>query len=186
MTDLSELSATDLDTSESDRELSDAEALSPTSPSFAAPGATALSAIAEAASDVSAPASPVLYASREPRISMAALDSDGWSVIGESDADAEGDMSAPEGDLAASIGSLSLSDADADARVDIDRTPLADRRRQGPDVLRSRLLERQRRSASSPSRSPARRTPPRARQRVERAVRTQAAGRRSFYDYLFA
>ena len=184
MTDLSELSATDLDTSESDRELSDAEALSPISPSFVPPGATALSAIAEAASDASTPASPVLYASREPQISMAALDSDGWSVIGESDA--EGDMSAPEGDLAASVASLSLSDADADARVDIDRTPLADRRRQGPDVLRSRLLERQRRSASSPSRSPARRTPPRARQRVEHAVRTQAVGRRSFYDYLFA
>ena len=178
MTDLSELSATDLDTSESDRELSDAEALSPISPSFAAPSATALSAIVEAASDASAPASPLMYASREPQISMAALDSDGWSVIGESDA--EGDMSAPEGDLAASIASLSLDGAD------IDRTPLADRRRQGPDVLRSRLLERQRRSASSPSRSPARRTPPRARQRVERAVRTQAAGRRSFYDYLFA
>ncbi|PIL35907.1 hypothetical protein GSI_01567 [Ganoderma sinense ZZ0214-1] len=179
VTDLSELSATDFDTSESDRELSDAEALSPISPSLAAP-TTALSAIAEAASDTSAPASPALapvsacavYASRRPEISMAALDSDGWSVIGESDGD--GDMSAPEAELAA----LSLAD--------VDRTPLADRRRQGPDVLRSRLLERQRRSASSPSHSPARRTPPRARQRAERAVRAQPVGRRSFYDYLFA
>ncbi len=185
MTDLSELSATDLDTSESEL-TSDAEALSPVSPSAAA----ALTAIAETASDASAPPSPALapvnasavYASRGPQISMAALDSDGWSVIGESDAEGDGDMSAPEGDLAASVESLSLSDADGRPHVGLERTPLADRRRQGPDVLRSRLLERQRRSASSPSRSPARRAPPRARH----AVRVQVVVRQSFYDYLFA
>ncbi|KAI1795687.1 hypothetical protein LXA43DRAFT_1167359 [Ganoderma leucocontextum] len=168
VTDLSELSATDLDTSDSPTPTPSA----PPSPSPSAPNAAALTAIAEVASDASAPASPALAP-----ISMSALDSDGWSVIGESD-----------GDLAASVESLSLSDANADVHPHpgLDRTPLADRRRQGPDVLRSRLLERQRRSASSPSRSPARRTPPRARRLAERAARAQAAGRRSFYDYLFA
>ena len=126
------------------------------------------------------------YAARAPPLSMGALDSDGWSVLGESDAEADGDMSGPEpeGDLAGSVASLSLSDAEGG--VGLDRTPLVDRRRQGPDVLRSRLLERQRRSASSPSRSPARRAPQRARQRAEHVVRPQPAGRRSFYEYLFA
>ena len=110
-------------------------------------------------------------------------------------------MSAPGGDLAARVASLSLRDEDADVDIErrrrseselemgvemgMERTPLADRRRQGPDVLGSRLLERQRRAASSPSRSPARRMP-RARKRMEHAVRVQAVGRRSFYEYLFA
>ena len=83
----------------------------------------------------------------------------------------------------ASIGSLLLHD-DAQVGINIEpcqtsefelkmemgmeRTPLADQQRQGPDVLRSRLLERQRRAASLPSRSPARRIP-RARKRVEHA-----------------
>ncbi|EJF65508.1 hypothetical protein DICSQDRAFT_144145 [Dichomitus squalens LYAD-421 SS1] len=178
VTDLSELSATDLDTESeivSDRgDLSDAEGPSAPAPSHA------LSAIVEG-SDASAPASPRLVP-----VPSAALDSDGWSVVGESDAEAEGDMSAPEpeGDLVGSVASLSVSDAEGG--IDLERTPLADRRRQGPDVLRSRLLERQRRSASSPSRSPARRAPPRAKQRMNPAVRLQLTGRRSFYDYLFA
>ena len=185
MTDLSELSATDFDTESellSDRDASDVEG---PSPSASGPG---LTAIVEVGSDVSAPASPAVGAVYVARTvpPMSGFESDGWSVLGESDADVDGDMSAPEGDLAGSVASLSLSDADGD----VERTPIAStgvRRRQGPDALRSRLLERQRRSASSPSPSPARRAPRRARHRAEPApVRPQLNGRRSFYDYLFA
>ena len=182
---------TDLSASESDRELSDVD--SPPSPAPSPVGAV-LAAIAETSVPASPMLNPVVYASRARQMSMAALDSDGWSVIGESD----GDVSAPEGDIAASVASLSLRDEDANVDVEprrrsefelememgMERTPLANRRRQGPDVLRSRLLERQRKAASSPSRSPARRMP-RARKRMEHAVRVQAVGRRSFYEYLF-
>ncbi|RPD57629.1 hypothetical protein L226DRAFT_532132 [Lentinus tigrinus ALCF2SS1-7] len=186
VTDLSEFSATDFDTESelvSDRDASDVEGPSPSGPG------SRLTAIVEVGSDASAPASPAVgavYVARAiPPIS--GFESDGWSVLGESDVDVDGDMSAPEpeGDLAGSVASLSLSDADAD----VERTPMVSgvRRRQGPDALRSRLLERQRRSASSPSPSPARRATHRARQRAEAAhVRSQLNGRQSFYDYLFA
>ncbi|TFK90035.1 hypothetical protein K466DRAFT_485508 [Polyporus arcularius HHB13444] len=183
VTDLSELSATDFDTESelvSDRDLSDVEGPNPNA---------RMTAIVEAASDASAPSSPAMgavYVTRAiPPASASGLESDAWSVLGESDVDVEGDLSASEDDLAGSVASLSLSDAGGD----IERTPVAigARRRQGPDALRSRLLERQRRSASSPSPSPSRRAPTRPRQRAEHAsVRPQVNGRRSFYDYLFA
>ncbi len=168
VSDLSELSAHEFDTES--EPTSDAEG-----------PARGLGAIVEL-SDGSAPASPTVGAryagSSVP--SMAALD-DGWSVIGGSDV--EGDMSAPDGDeerLERGVAALDLSDADGDA----DRTFSADwRRRQGPEGLRPRLLDRQRRAASSPSRSPARRTPRRARRGAE-PVR-EAFGRKSFYDYLY-
>lgn len=178
-TDLSELSANDFDTESelvSDRDASDIEG----PPSQ--PRATGLLAIVEVGSDASAPASPAVgavYATRAVP-PMSGLDSDGWSVLGESDA--EGDLSAPEADLVPGVAAMSLSDAEFDA----ERTPMAAaRRRQGPEALRSRLFERQRRSASSPSRSPARRAPHRPRQRLE-PVRPQLNGRRSFFDYLFS
>ncbi len=178
-TDLSELSANDIDTESelvSDRDASDVEGSQPQS------HAAGLTSIAEVGSDASAPASPLVgaiyvTASVPP---SSGLDSDTWSILGESDI--EGDLSAPEGDLAGSVASLSLSDA---SEFDAERTPLtAVRRRQGPDAIRSRFLERQRRSASSPSRSPARRTPHRPRTRAD-PVRSYLNGRRSFYDYVF-
>ncbi|KAI0329710.1 hypothetical protein GY45DRAFT_1252279 [Cubamyces sp. BRFM 1775] len=184
VTDMSELSGHEFDTESdfvSDRDLSDAEGALPR------PGALRpLGAIVEGDSDASLPASPMVGAvyARPSIPPMASLDSDGWSVIGGSDA--EGDLSAPEGEDGAEIESgvaaLSLNDAE----MDVDRTLVTDvRRRQGPEGLRSRLLDRQRRSASSPSRSPARRTPRRGRQRGE-PVRMDGVERKSFYDYLFA
>ncbi|KAI0705074.1 hypothetical protein C8T65DRAFT_653130 [Cerioporus squamosus] len=183
VTDLSELSATDFDTESelvSDRDASDIEGPNPPA---------RMTSIVEVSSDASAPSSPAMgaaYVTRAvPPASASGRESDGWSVLGESDIDVDGDLSAPEDDLASSVASLSLGDAGGD----VERTPVAMgmRRRQGPDALRSRLLERQRRSASSPSPSPARRAPPRPRQRAEHAsVRPQLNGRRSFYDYLFA
>ena len=135
VTDLSELSANDFDTESelvSDRDTSEVEGPAPPA---------GLTAIVELGSDASAPASPVLGAVYATRAGPAAtgFDSDEWSVLGESDA---------EGDL--SEGVAGLADEDAE------RTPMAAARRRqsgGPDALRSRLLERQRRSASSPSRS---------------------------------
>ncbi|KAI0779375.1 hypothetical protein C8Q74DRAFT_1258697 [Fomes fomentarius] len=178
-TDLSELSANDFDTESelvSDRDASDVEGSQPQS------HAAGLTSIAEVGSDASAPASPLvgaIYVTAAVPPSSG-LDSDTWSILGESDI--EGDLSAPEGDLAGSVASLSLSDAEFDA----ERSPLAAaRRRQGPDAIRSRFLERQRRSASSPSRSPARRTPHRPRTRVDPVPVRSYNGRRSFYDYVF-
>ena len=180
-TDFSELSANDFDTESelvSDRDFSDAEGAPP--PALNTEG---LTAIVEVGSDASAPPSPALGAATTTaygptRMPTFELD-DGWSVSGGSDAEAEadGDLSAPEGDLAGSLASLELSDADGDTVP----APLT-RRRQTP--LRARLLERQRRAASSPSRSPARRALQRCAQRCEAPVRH--TGRRSFYDYLFA
>lgn len=118
--------------------------------------ARALSAIAE-----SAPGTPARTAAP-----LAPLSDDGWSVV--DDADAE--ESEPEGRLATHVGSLNLGDAEASPRM-----------RQAS--LRSPLWERQRRSASSPSRSPARR--PARMYRVE-PPRPIPASRRSFYDYLFS
>lgn len=176
LSDLSELSAHEFDTESepiSDRDFSDAEGPVARGP------ARGLGAIVEL-SDGSAPPSPAVGARYAgPSVpSMAALD-DGWSVIGGSDV--EGDMSAPEEHLERGVAALDLSDADGD----VDRTFTVDlRRRQGPEALRSRLLDRQRRAASSPSRSPARRTPRRARRGAE-PVR-EAFGRKSFYDYLYS
>lgn len=179
LTDLSEfsdLSAHELDTDPeppSDRDLSDAEG--------ARAHPRALAAIVELAS---APPSPVMYA-------RAALDEDdGWSVLGGSDIDGDGE---PEAELEDGIAALALASSDGEADVDMAAGDLGERvvrRRQGPgpEALRSRLLDRQRRAASSPSRSPARRVPRRARARAEavRVVEGGSAGRRSFYDYLFA
>ncbi|KAI8972258.1 hypothetical protein BD414DRAFT_500706 [Trametes punicea] len=184
VTDLSELSGHEVDTESeflSDRDLSDAEGPAPTRIGAAARG---LGAIVEVGSDASASASPLVGAvyagsSVSP---MAPLD-DGWSVVGGSDA--EGDLSALESEevgLEGDVQALSLSDAEVDA----DRTFVADaRRRSGPEALRSRLLDRQRRSASSPSPSPARRAPRRPRQRAA-PVHAGSLQRKSFYDYLFA
>ncbi|KAI0769729.1 hypothetical protein BD413DRAFT_604842 [Trametes elegans] len=189
VTDLSELSELSAFESESDllsdRDLSDAEG------PHAAP---ALRTIAKRASALPSPApsSGAVYAGGSaPTMGAALALDDGWSVV--SGSDIEGDLSAPEGEgedaegsVERAVAALSLSDAEADVDMDADRTLPADvRRRQGPEVLRSRLLDRQRRSASSPSRSPARRTLRRGRQRAE-AVRAEELGRKSFYDYLFA
>ncbi|KAI9060297.1 hypothetical protein FKP32DRAFT_1633323 [Trametes sanguinea] len=180
LSEMSELSAHEFDTESelvSDRELSDIEGVPPPR------GARALGAIVEVGSDASAPASPALVAVRyagSSVSSIAPLD-DGWSVI--SGSDAEGDMSAPEDGLEGGVAALSLSDAE----MDVDRTFVAEVvRRQGTEALRSRLIERQRRSASSPSRSPARRTPRRGRARQEPVRTADALGRKSFYDYLYA
>lgn len=107
--------------------------------------------------------------------SLASPPDDSWSIISESDMDGEADV---ELDLAGSVSSLDLNP---------DVTPRAARTiRTGP--LRSHLWDRQRRSASSPSRSPARRPPPRVRQlsgkkaKVKRSQMEQS----SFYDYLFS
>ncbi|KAH9942455.1 uncharacterized protein BXZ73DRAFT_88026 [Epithele typhae] len=176
VTDLSELSATELD-SESDfaseRDLSDAEG--GRGGVTGHQGGPGLTAIVEASAD-SMPPSPVPYAVRAPA-DFDAFDDDDWS------SDREVPNVGRRGDFD--------SDADApvlaEAQVAVPSSLAPDlRRRQGPDALRSRLLERQRRAASSPSRSPARRTPHRPRQRAE-PVKTRAApGRRSFYDYLYA
>ncbi|KAI0355582.1 hypothetical protein OH77DRAFT_1424522 [Trametes cingulata] len=181
LSEFSELSGHEFDSESdlvSDRDMSDAEGPA------GRVVARGLGAIVEVSSDASAPSSPMVSAvyagSSVP--SMATFD-DGWSVLGGSDA--EGDLSAPEGEeetLESGVASLSLSDAE----MDVDRTLVADvRRRQGPEGLRSRLLDRQRRAASSPSRSPARRAPRRGRQRGEPAP-AEGLGRKSFYDYLFS
>ncbi|KAI0085150.1 hypothetical protein BDY19DRAFT_987182 [Irpex rosettiformis] len=115
----------------------------------------------------SSPNSPVLRASTD----TSTLD-DSWSVVNESDADAD-----IEHDLVQSVASLDL---------DADTTPRAARQlRQGP--LRSHLWDRQRRAASSPSRSPARhgRNPPRSRRLVV-STKIDTVHPASFYDYLFA
>jgi len=123
----------------------------------ARPAPRALSAIAE-----SAPGSPA-----HAPAPLAPLSEDEWSVIGD-DADAED--SEAEGGLAARVGSLALRDVEASPRM-------------RPTSFRSHVWERQRRSASSPSRSPARR--PARMYRVE-PPRSALPSRRSFYEYLFS
>lgn len=122
----------------------------------------------------SGPGSPALG----PSDGASTLD-DSWSVINESDADADADV---EHDLANSVASLDL---------DPGVTPRPARQfRQGP--LGSNLWERQRRAASSPSRSPARagRNPPRVNRPVllktKAKVKSIPSQAQSFYDYLFA
>ncbi|KZT66388.1 hypothetical protein DAEQUDRAFT_457908 [Daedalea quercina L-15889] len=123
----------------------------------ARPAARALSAIAESAPGSPAPAAAPLVP----------LSDDEWSVVGD-EADAED--SEPESALATRVGSLALGDAEATPRT-----------RQAS--FRTHVWERQRRSASSPSRSPARR--PARMYRVE-PPRPAPASRRSFYEYLFS
>ena len=123
------------------------------------PAGLALSDIAE-----SIPTSPHL----SPTLAPAPEDT--WSTLGESDIDAEAGDEREHG-LMQSVQSLDLSDTEA--------TPRAPLR-----LRHSHLWEHRRRSASSPSRSPARRNPPRARPRVD-PPRAQPSPR-SFYDYLFA
>lgn len=102
-------------------------------------------------------------------------DFDNWSVIGGSDVDGG------ESDLASSVGSLSLRDevettpraGQVAARVGLRQTP-----------LRAHLWDRSRRSASSPSRSPARRVPP---MRVyQRPDPVRSSERKSFHQFLFS
>lgn len=100
-----------------------------------------------------------------------------WSVVG--DTDAEGDESGSEHGLVASVDSLTMQDVDA--------TPLAVATAavRHHSSLRPRVWEhRQGRSASSPSRSPARRiTQRRNRTRIEQPI--QDTHPNSFYDYLY-
>jgi hypothetical protein len=103
------------------------------------------------------------------------LDEEQWSVIGGSDVD--GDESGHEGDMARSIGSLSLQDS-------VDETPRPAPLHQA--TLRAQMWDRARRnrSTSSPSPSPARRSHRRAirQPRIEPPV---TKGSRSFYEYLY-
>lgn len=149
--------------SDRDSQISDAELDSDVEPA-AAPSARSLHL-----ADIpeSSPNSPALRASTDTSM----LD-DSWSIVNESDADAD-----IEHDLSQSVASLDL---------DADTTPRPARQlRQGP--LRSHIWERQRRAASSPSRSPARngRNPPRSRHLVN-MTKAKTSAPRSFYDYLFA
>lgn len=103
-----------------------------------------------------------------------------WSIVGDTDAEFEGDESASE-ILAQSIDSLSIQDPVLSPELTADATFRA---RHSP--LRSQVWEhRQGRSASSPSRSPSRRPvrriPPRLEPPVNKALHTK-----SFYDYLYA
>ncbi|OBZ70861.1 hypothetical protein A0H81_09083 [Grifola frondosa] len=171
-TDL-ELSAQDFDSESdllSDRDYrSDSGADSDVEPLHARSGAPPLAAIAE-----SLPPSPLVVPSSAQDIG------DGWSVIGASDADVEADDSASEAELGLSggVAALSLSEHDPDG------TFIAQPgRRQVP--LRTHMWTRGRRSASSPSRSPARRVPSRVRPRMEPLGVEQPAVR-SFYDYLYS
>ncbi|OCH93721.1 hypothetical protein OBBRIDRAFT_724120 [Obba rivulosa] len=110
-----------------------------------------------------------------PPLAKPALDSasDSWSVV-DADADIEAGDSEGEG-LSASVDSLSI--------MDVNATPRADpRRRQA--ALRSHIWDHRRRSASSPSRSPARRHLQRPSPRIEPPLPDSLS--RSFYDYLFA
>ncbi|KAF8070710.1 hypothetical protein FPV67DRAFT_1412852 [Lyophyllum atratum] len=111
------------------------------------------------------------------------LDSEAWSIIG--DTDVEGDESASDAELAAEVNSLSLSAAD----TDLDVTPKANIYLRQQASLRRRGWS-QGRATSSPSRSPARRPfrrgplrydPPRLTKPTALALHQQ----QSFYDYLF-
>lgn len=159
VTDLSEASLSDFDT-ESDI-LSDRDYRSDTE---AVPGARVshLRAIEEA----SAPSTPSPAVVSLP---AAQISDDEWSLI--ADAEADGEDSEAEQNISAAMRNTFLGD--------IDRTPRAEPRMAS---LRSPMWERQRRAASSPSRSPARRMLTRAR-RVEPPL-TQSD--RSFYAYLFS
>jgi hypothetical protein len=194
---------TDLDTDLSSHELesdflrSDAES-----------NVDALSVIVESrsASPVPETAAPALEAiPSRPGSRTAASMIDGWSVIGGSDVehdadndnDDEADIEAEgESMLGSKLGSLSLQDsileepssniAGIDILTDIDRTPRANLRAARQT---NRLWDR---SASSPSRSPARRTPGRRLARKNLVVpapvnsKSLSSTQRSFYDYLFA
>lgn len=123
-------------------------------------GAGALSDIAE-----SATSSPLV-------VPVSAVAEEEWSVVGDSDGDA-GD------ELASSIDSL---------RIEERRIPLVENHGIRHVPLRASLWERQslqmRRNASSPSRSPARRSPARGLAKME--LSTEVVGKCSFYDYLFS
>ena len=163
ITDESEMSAfeyaseSDFISDRSDAEPdSDAEGIG--GPPAGTPNRGALSDIAE-----SIPSSPMV-------VPINPVVEDEWSVVGNSDGDDE---------LASSVDSLSVQER---------RIPVVETRgiRQVP--LRANMWERQslqmRRNASSPSRSPARRLPPRTLPRIDPLP--SSAEKRSFYDYLFA
>lgn len=129
----------------------------------------------------SLPGSPMSGASQPPP-PAGPRSIDGWSVVGDSDMERE-DPSDRDHDLASSVDSLSLQDP-----MFVDRTPrtLAPGLRQTP--LRATYMwdRSRRRSASSPSRSPARRGPVRHfHPRVESSVSAKPS-ERSFHAYLFA
>ncbi|THH00744.1 hypothetical protein EW026_g1840 [Hermanssonia centrifuga] len=110
-----------------------------------------------------------------PGVGPASVFDETWSLISGSDAEGGDER---ERDLARSVRSLDLEDHNHEL------TPRADtRRRQVP--LRSHVWERNRRSASSPSRSPARRNPPRGFPRIDPPALDQTSPR-SFYAYLFS
>lgn len=102
---------------------------------------------------------------------------DTWSVIG-GDTDAEGDVSSSERGLAQSAESLSLQDAPQRT----DSTPRAIAPVRYHLALRPRAWN-QRRSASSPSRSPSTRPLRRVPPRIEPLKVTHP---KSFYDHLYA
>lgn len=107
-----------------------------------------------------------------------------WSVVG--DTDVEGDESGSDHGLVASVDSLSIQEG---ADIDLDSTPraIATAAVRHNASLRSRVWDhRQGRSASSPSRSPARRIASRrGRPRVE-PPRSKGAHPKSFYNYLYS
>ena len=155
------------------------------------PGAaSALSDIAE-----SMPVSPHLGPADMSTVSRSRDGDDAWSATAGDDADSDFDGG---DELARSVSTLDLDEdtlvdgpeprmnveADADADVTL-RAPL--RLRQSA-LTTSRLWEHHRRSASSPSRSPVRRPPPRVHPRGDPPRARQQAKRPpvSFYDYLFS
>jgi len=105
---------------------------------------------------------------------------DVWFICGDSDA--EGDESGSEVELAGRVESLSVQEHTTPIpQTFLDSTPRAEPR----IVMRNRMWEsRQIRSASSPSRSPARRLPRRVRLRVDPPTSHKATPP-SFYDYVF-
>jgi hypothetical protein len=123
-------------------------------------------------SERSRASSPARSLSAVPR---GQLTEDEWSVIGETDGEADGSEHGDAG-LADSVQSLSLRD-DMDSAQ---RPALALRQRA---TFRTGWDNRQGRSGSSPSRSPARRGAKRMHRRIEDP---KGRGSRSFYDYLFA
>ncbi|KZT10721.1 uncharacterized protein LAESUDRAFT_693025 [Laetiporus sulphureus 93-53] len=106
-------------------------------------------------------------------LSQSLMTDDGWFAVDGGYADAE-DSEMEQG-LSDGVHSLTLQDADSTPQVVPQMRHAA---------FRSRIWERQRRSASSPSRSPARRQPQRV-YRVEPPRVQQISPRRSFHDYLF-
>lgn len=113
---------------------------------------------------------------RASNMRISQIPDDDWSLAG--DTDAEGDESASDAELAASIDSLSMQpevDPDATLRVPYSRQPFGTPR--AWDGRRTR-------SASSPSRSPSRKQPRRGPVIIQR--RRPGTHKGTFYEYLFS